>query len=150
MPKPFNPELAKKVVDAVREAMQVSDEIDPGYTRHAPKLPDIIKQTEGWEVDPKELERFETVIDLLVCSIFGIDCDGDRSLKWAFVNRKTEETIIPHFRVPRTRFGDSEEKQWEQLTAIHANLKTWQTAYDQALKSYEFDRHIRKAKESIK
>jgi len=144
----FNAEAAKKVVDAVLEAMAVSADIDPGYTRHAPKLPDIIKQTEGWEVDLKELEKFEKVIKLLVCSIFGIDCDGDRSLNWVFVSRKDEETILPSFVVPRVRHGDSEEKHWQQLTAIHANLKQWQTAYDTSLRIYEFERMHNKRKET--
>lgn len=136
----FNAEAAKKIVDAFQEAMQVSEEIDPGYTRHASNLPAIIKQTEGWEVDPKKLEKFESVIRLLVCSIFGIDCDGDKALNWVFVNRKDEETILPHLSIPRVRHGDPEEKHWQQLTAIHANLRQWQTAYETALRIYEFER----------
>lgn len=144
----FNKEAAKKVVDSVREAMAVSVDIDPGYTRHAPNLPEIIKQTEGWEVDLKDLEKFETVIRLLVCSIFGVDCDGDRALNWVFVSRKDEETILPSFAVPRVRHGDPEEKHWQQLSLIHANLKQWQTAYDTALRIYEFERQRTKRKDT--
>lgn len=143
----FNHEVAKKVVEAVREAMGVSNEIDPGRTRHNPNLPDIIKQTASWEVDPKDLEKFESVIDLLVCAIFGVDCDGDRALQWAFVNKKTEETILPHFRVPRVKYDErSEDKYWEQVYAMQANLTSLQKALDTSMRIFNEEREKNKRK----
>src|SRR5438128_2080638 len=127
----FNAEAAQKVVDAVREAMKVAKSIDPGYTRHNPKLPAIIKQTEGWEVDEKELRQFGTVIDLLVCAIFGIDGDGDRSLLWLFVNRSTEETRLPIMAIPRIDTDEQDEDKYlEQIMAIQTNLHAIQSDLD--------------------
>ena len=108
----FNVEAAKKVVEAVREAMKVSEDIDPGYTRHAPSLPEPIKQSYRWEVDAAELDKFEAVVDLLVCSIFGLDCDGDRSLNWVFVNKTADETVLPSFVVPRVSFDERNEEKY--------------------------------------
>lgn len=137
----FNVELAKKVVAAVREAMNSSEEIDPGYTRKNPNLPEVIKQTYSWEVDPKELERFETVIDLLVCSLFGVDCDGDRSLNWLFVNRKTDDTPLPFLRVPRVKHDErNEDKYWQQVYSLQGNLAAIQKQLDTSIRIYHEER----------
>jgi hypothetical protein len=141
----FNKEAAQKVVDAVREAMKVSKQLDPGRTRHNPNNPSIIKQTECWEVNEKELRQFERVIDLLVCAIFGIDCDGDRSLQWLFVNRATEETRLPFMTVPRVDIEErDEDKYLEQIMAIQANLHAMQEDLERAFRMFQSERHQNK------
>lgn len=133
----FNLQAAKAVVEAVREAMKVADQIEPGYTRHASKLPSIIKQTSGWEVDPKELAQFEKVVDLLICSIFGVDGDGDRSIKYLFVDRKRDATVLPSFKVPNVRcMSNDEDKLWAALWAAEANLSIAQEQFNREFRIF--------------
>src|SRR5579871_6421683 len=109
----FNVEAAEKVIAAVRKAMAVSDELNL-WDRQ--RLPSVVKQDSGWNVDPKELAQFERVIDVLVSGIFGVDSDADQALKWMFINRKTDATDLPAMRIPRTKLMERDEnKLWAAL-----------------------------------
>lgn len=137
----FNEALAAELMAAVNKCLERVEEIDLGRTRHS-DVPDIVPQGER-AVDAKKLSSFHTVLHFLTCALFGIDGDGDRSVRHTLTDLSRFEDCEPPFQIPRTGFRASEERLWIALEASQGNLACYTETFSRHLRSYRFEREAR-------
>lgn len=156
MNKKFKNKEAEALVATIRSAMEQADHYDLGWTTRHVDLPKCIPMDHGkWTVDPKQLERFETIVHLLVCALFGVDSDGDSPIKFVFIDRTRESTQLPIMSVRQLELGErNENKIMGALVAAQANAQAAAKDADRllgqlerALRKNTLDRAIRKAAE---
>jgi len=123
---------AERLLVAIREALPHVDEIYETVNNWVAgeDPPPLLKQNSSWReaVDPTTLEQFRTLTAFLTQALFGVDCDNDRAVQFAFVDRSREENFLPHWRIPLVDDVDGDldkrYRQWELAQNIVDQAKS--------------------------
>lgn len=128
-------EAAKKLLAAVEEALPLADEIykhtNDWVAGEDP--PALLKFSGSYReaVDPETLEKFRTLTAFLTDALFGVDCDNDHAVRFAFVDQGREENLLPFRRVARVdSYEDSLEKRFHHWKGIQDIADTAQSKAD--------------------
>jgi hypothetical protein len=96
--------------------------------------PKLVPDKREWEVDEEEFKQFETVVNFLRLTLFGV-CDRSRLAQVYLLDRTRYQTSMPSFHVPKTDFDSTERETLEALDLAQANAGDAQSLVDRLQKN---------------
>jgi hypothetical protein len=96
---------AKALLEAIKTALPHADGIYKATNDWVAgeDPPPLLKFSGSYQeaVDTKTLEQFKTLVAFMTDAVFGVDCDHDSAVRFAFVDQGREENLLPFWRIKR-------------------------------------------------
>jgi hypothetical protein len=123
---------AKALLEAIKTALPHADgihEATSGWVA-GEDPPPLLKSSDSYRkaVDPETLAQFRTLTSFLTDALFGVDCDNDHAVRFAFVDQGRELNLLPFWRITKAdEYDDPLEdryRQWELTQNVADSVQT--------------------------